>query len=242
MKTKGARIEVWVKDAEDKAQEAIEVTDKESSNDKNAQEAYTETEQERKNQEEANKQLNTYEQTDEDIARDKAIEKQKKEGVDFSTGTIDFESPDWEKQVEQAEAEGHKIEEGIVAKGTADTTDQGNNFTSTSENMLGNAMYGYDVKALEEDAKEVERTGKDPNDKMSRFFNWFKTANIKLQEIIDNELRDVVKANNKLEVLYVNPQANATDDAALNDFSLLAVEYTDAVKKVHNDIFICTTV
>ena len=215
--TQAKQEEKKVQDAEDKVQGA-----------------YTETEQERKNQEEANKQLNTYEQTDEDIARDKAVEKQKKEGVDFSTGTIDFESPNWEKQVEQAEAEGHKIEEGIVAKGATDTTDQGNNFTSTSENMLGNTMYGYDVKALEEDAKEVERTGKDPNDKMSRFFNWFKTANIKLQEIIDNELRDVVKANNKLEVLYVNPQTNATDDAALNDFSLLCVEYTDAVKKVHN--------
>lgn len=250
--TQAKQEEKKVQDAENKVQEAIEVTEKETSNDKNAQEAYqetekeksneqntqeayTETEQERKNQEEANKQLNTYEQTDEDIARDKAIEEQKKEGVDFSSGTIDFESPDWEKQVEQAEAEGHKIEEGIVAKGTADTTDQGNNFTSTSENMLGNAMYGYDVKALEEDAKEVERTGKDPNDKMSRFFNWFKTTNINLQEIIDNELKDIVKANNKLEILYVNPQANATDDAALNDFSLLCVEYTDAVKRVHNN-------
>ena len=250
--TQAKQEEKKVQDAEDKVQEAIKVTKKEISNDKdaqeayqetekeksneqNAQEAYTETEQERKNQEEANKQLNTYEQTDEDIARDKAVEEQKKEGVDFSTGTIDFESPNWEKQVEQAEAEGHKIEEGIVAKGAADTTDQGNNFTSTSENMLGNTMYGYDVKALEEDAKEVERTGKDPNDKMSRFFNWFKTANIKLQEIIDNELKDIIKANNKLEVLYVNPQTNATDDAALNDFSLLCVEYTDAVKKVHNE-------
>lgn len=250
--TQARQEEKKIQNAEDKVQETIEVTSKEASNDKNAQEiyqetekeksneqnaqeTYTETEQERRNQEEANKQLNTYEQTEGDIARDKAIEEQKKEGVDFSTGTIDFESPDWEKQVEQAEAEGHKIEEGIVAKGTADTTDQGNNFTSTSENMLGNAMYGYDVKALEEDAKEVERTGKDPNDKMSRFFNWFKTANIKLQEIIDNELKDIVKANNKLEILYVNPQANATDDAALNDFSLLAVEYTDAVKKVHNE-------
>lgn len=250
--TQAKQEEKKVQDAEDKAQETIEVTEKEASNDKNAQEVYqetekersneqnaqetyTETEQERKNQEEANKQLNTYEQTDEDVARDKAIEEQKKEGVDFSSGTINFESPDWKKQVEQAEAEGHKIEEGVVAKGTADTTDQGNNFTSTSENMLGNTMYGYDVKALEEDAKEVERTGAKPNDKMSRFFNWFKTANIKLQEIIDNELKDIVKANNKLEVLYVNPQANATDDAALNDFSLLAVEYTDAVKKVHNE-------
>ena len=215
--------------------EAYQETKREKSNEKNAQEVYQESEKERNNQKEAERQLKTYEQTDEEIARDKAIEEQKKEGVDFSTGTIDFESPNWEKQVEQAEAEGHKIEEGIVTKGTADTTDQGNNFTSTSENMLGNAMYGYDVKALEEDAKEIERTGAEPNDKMSRFFNWFKTANIKLQEIIDNELRDVVKANNKLEVLYVNPQANATDDAALNDFSLLAVEYTDAVKKVHNE-------
>lgn len=250
--TQAKQEEKRVKDAEDKAQEAIEVTEKEASNDKNAQEAYqetekeksneqnaqeayTETEQERKNQEEANRQLHTYEQTDEDIARDKAIEEQRKEGVDFSSGTIDFESPNWEKQVEQAEAEGHKIEEGFVGKGTVDTTDQGNNFTSTSENMLGNTMYGYDVKALEEDAKEVERTGRNPNDKMSRFFNWFKTANIKLQEIIDNELRDIIKANSKLEIFYVNPQANATDDAALNDFSLLSVEYTDAVKKVHNE-------
>lgn len=250
--TQTKQEEKRVKDAEDKAQEAIEVTEKEVSNDKNAQEAYqetekeksneqnaqeayTETEQERKNQEEANRQLHTYEQTDEDIARDKAIEEQRKEGVDFSSGTIDFESPNWEKQVEQAEAEGHKIEEGFVSKGIIDTTDQGNNFTSTSENMLGNTMYGYDVKALEEDAKEVERTGRNPNDKMSRFFNWFKTANIKLQEIIDNELRDIIKANSKLEILYVNPQANATDDAALNDFSLLSVEYTDAVKKVHNE-------
>ena len=250
--TQAKQEENRVKNAEDKAQEAIEVTEKEVSNDKNAQEAYqetereksneqnaqeayTETEQERRNQEEANRQLHTYEQTDEDIARDKAIEEQRKEGVDFSSGTIDFESPNWEKQVEQAEAEGHKIEEGFVSKGTVDTTDQGNNFTSTSENMLGNTMYGYDVKALEEDAKEVERTGRNPNDKMSRFFNWFKTANIKLQEIIDNELRDIIKANSKLEILYVNPQANATDDAALNDFSLLSVEYTDAVKKVHNE-------
>ena len=239
--TQAKQEEKKIEDAESKAasqsniQETYQETEREKSNEQNAQETYTETEQERRNQEEANKQLNTYEQTDEDIARDKAIEKQKKEGVDFSSGTIDFESPNWEKQVEQAEAEGHKIEEGIVAKGTTDTTNQGNNFTSTSENMLGNAMYGYDVKVLEEDAKEVERTGKDPNDIMSRFFNWFKTANIKLQEIIDNELKDIVKANNKLEVLYVNPQTNATDDAALNDFSLLAVEYTDAVKKVHNE-------
>lgn len=212
-----------------------EVETSEKSNEKNTQEAYTETEQERKNQEEAEKQVNTYEQTEEDVARDKAVEQQKKEGVDFSTGTIDFNSPNWEEQVEQAEAEGHKVEEGVVPKGTVDTTDQGNTSTSTSENMQGNAMYGYDVKALENDAKEVERTGADPNDSMSRFFNWFKTAKIKLQEIIDNELKDIIKANNKLEVLYVNPQTNATDDVALKKFPLLCVEYTDAVKKVHDE-------
>lgn len=195
--TQAKQEEKKVQDAENKVQEAIEVTDKEAANDKYAEE-------------------------------------HKEEAINGEDVDLGLESPALDQQISSAES---KQDSPIIntTEVKPDVTDQGNNFTSTSENMLGNAMYGYDVKALEEDAKEVERTGKDPNDKMSRFFNWFKTANIKLQEIVDNELKDVVKANNKLEILYVNPQTNATDDAALNDFSLLCVEYTDAVKRVHNE-------
>lgn len=250
--TQAKQEEKKIQDAEDKAQEAIEVTAKEVSNDKNAQEAYqetekeksneqnaqeayTETEQERKNQEEANKQLNTYEQTDEDIARDKAIEEQKKEGVDFSSGTIDFESPNWEKQVEQAEAEGYKIEEGIVAKGTADTTDQGNiESMQPSEVLAGNYFHRYDVDALIEDGKEVVSYGRE-GDTLDRILKWFENAGIKLQEIVDTEVGDIMKTKPEVHLLYVNPKTNATDDACFSDTAMLAVEYTDKISKIHNN-------
>ena len=250
--TQAKQEEKKIQDAENKVQEAIEVTEKEASNDKNAQEAYqetekeksneqnaqeayTETEQERKNQEEANKQLNTYEQTDEDIARDKAIEEQKKEGVDFSSGTIDFESPDWEKQVEQAEAEGHKIEEGIVAKGAADTTDQGNiESMQPSEVLAGNYFHRYDVDALIEDGKEVVSYGR-KGDTLDRILKWFENAGIKLQEIVDTEVGDIMKTKPEVHLLYVNPKTNATDDACFSDSAMLAVEYTDKISKIHNN-------
>lgn len=250
--TQAKQEEKKIQDAEDKVQETIEVTSKEASNDKNAQEiyqetekeksneqnaqeVYTETEQERKNQEEANKQLNTYEQTNEDIARDKAIEEQKKEGVDFSTGTIDFESPNWEKQVEQAEAEGHKIEEGIVAKGTADTTDQGNiESMQPSEVLAGNYFHRYDVDTLIEDGKEVVSYGR-KGDTLDRILKWFENAGIKLQEIVDTEVGDIMKTKPEVHLLYVNPKTNATDDACFSDTAMLAVEYTDKISKIHNN-------
>ena len=250
--TQAKQEEKRVKDAEDKAQEAIEVTEKEASNDKNAQEAYqetekeksneqnaqeayTETEQERRNQEEANRQLHTYEQTDEDIARDKAIEEQRKEGVDFSSGTIDFESPNWEKQVEQAEAEGHKIEEGFVSKGTVDTTDQGNRESmQPSEVLAGNYFHRYDVDALIEDKKEVVSYGR-KGDTLDRILKWFENAGIKLQEIVDTEVGDIMKTKPEVHLLYVNPKTTATDDACFSDTAMLAVEYTDKISKIHNN-------
>lgn len=229
--TQTKQEEEKIQNAEDKVQETIEVTDKETSNDKNAQEAYQETEKEKSNEQNAQEAI---EVTDKEAANDKYAKEHKEEAINGEDVDLGLESPTLDQQVSSAES---KQDSPTVntTEVKPDVTDQGNNFTSTSENMLGNAMYGYDVKALEEDAKEVERTGEKPNDKMSRFFNWFKTANIKLQEIVDNEFKDIVKANNKLEMLYVNPQANATDDAAFWDFSLLCVEYTDAVKRVHND-------
>lgn len=250
--TQAKQEERRVKDAEDRAQEVIEVTEKEASNDKNAQEAYqetekeksneqnaqetyTETEQERRNQEEANRQLHTYEQTDEDIARDKAIEEQRKEGVDFSSGTIDFESPDWEKQVEQAEAEGHKIEEGFVSKDTTDVTDQGNRESmQPSEVLAGNYFHRYDVDALIEDKKEVVSYGR-KGDILDRILKWFENAGIKLQEIVDTEVGDIMKTKPEVHLLYVNPKTTATDDACFSDTAMLAVEYTDKISKIHNN-------
>ena len=216
-------------------QETYQETKREKSNEQNAQEAYTETEQEKRNQEEANRQLKTYEQTEEDIARDKAIEEQRKEGVDFSSGTIDFESPNWEKQVEQAEAEGHKIEEGFVSKDTADVTDQGNRESmQPSEVLAGNYFHRYDVDALIEDKKEVVSYGR-KGDTLDRILKWFENAGIKLQEIVDTEVGDIMKTKPEVHLLYVNPKTTATDDACFSDTAMLAVEYTDKISKIHNN-------
>lgn len=217
--------------AETKPQETLEVTEQEKSNEKNAQEAYEETSQEKSNEENAQEAL---EVDNKEAANDKYAEEHKNEINSIEDVDLGLESPTLEQQVTQEEAK----EDSPIINTTEikpDTTDQGNAVTHTSENMLGNTMYGFDAKALEEDAKEVERTGRSEGDKMSRFFNWFKNAGIKLQEIIDNELKDIIKANPKLETLYINPLENATDDAALSDFSLLCVEYTDAIKKIHNE-------
>lgn len=142
-------------------------------------------------------------------------------------------SPSIEQQVEEVNKDGET--KAIVTELEPDTTDGGNELpVPSADNMLGNALYGYDVDSLVKEGKEVERTGEKPNDPMSRYFNWLKNAGIKLQEIIDYELKDIVKANPDIRFLYVNPEANATDDEAMKMYSLLAVEYTDKVARVHN--------
>lgn len=149
--------------------------------------------------------------------------------------TSNLESPTLEEQLDEAKKESESNENVDVRNITPDTTSQGNNMTTTSSNLLGNTMYRYDIKSLEEDGKEVKRTGRNSNDIMSQFFNWFENEKIDLQGIIDNELSDILKVNNKVEVIYINPQRNATNDAALENFPLLVVEYNDKVKKIHNE-------
>lgn len=136
-----------------------------------------------------------------------------------------------EDQVAKANSSGEVVAE--VADTKPDLTDSGNKIEATPENLLGNTMYGYDLDALVYERVEQERTGKDSSDSMSQYFNWLKNAGVKLQEIIDNELNDIVKANPELKIVYINPQKNATNDAALGNYAMLAVKYTDAVDKVH---------
>lgn len=136
-----------------------------------------------------------------------------------------------EEQAAQANKGGETVAE--VSDVKPDLTDSGNKIEATPENLLGNTMYGYDLDALVYERVEQERTGKDSSDSMSQYFNWLKNAGVKLQEIIDNELKDIVKANPELRIVYINPQKNATNDAALGNYAMLAVKYTDAVDKVH---------
>lgn len=143
---------------------------------------------------------------------------------------IQLESPTLE---EQAATEPDKVD--IRPAPVDDNTDQGNAPLESTDNFLGNTMYGYEINPLKFHGKQVVRRGKDANDKMSKFFDWMDAAGIKLQDIIDNELGDIMKLNPDVLPLYADYHRNATNDDALSDFMLLAVEYTSSIQGIHND-------
>lgn len=143
---------------------------------------------------------------------------------------VDLESPTLD---EQAATEPDKVD--IRPAPVDDNTDQGNTPLESTDNFLGNTMYGYEINPLKFHGKQVVRRGKDANDKMSKFFDWMDAAGIKLQDIIDNELGDIMKLNPDVFPLYADYHRNATNDDALSDFMLLAVEYTSSIQGIHND-------
>ena len=143
---------------------------------------------------------------------------------------VDLESPTLD---EQAATEPDKVD--IRPAPVDDNTDQGNAPLESTDNFLGNTMYGYEINSLKFHGKQVVRRGKDANDKMSKFFDWMDAAGIKLQDIIDNELGDIMKLNPDVFPLYADYHRNATNDDALSDFMLLAVEYTPSIQGIHND-------
>lgn len=153
------------------------------------------------------------------------IDRAVKEGED-----VDLESPTLD---EQAAAAPDKVD--IIPAPVDDSTDQGNVLPETSDTLLGNSMYGYELNPLKFHGKQVPRKGANPNDKMSRYFAWMESAGIKLQDIIDTELSDIMKLNPDVFPMFVKFDKNATNDDAMVDFALLTVEYTQDVADIHND-------
>lgn len=143
---------------------------------------------------------------------------------------VQLESPTLE---EQASEQPSKVD--IIPAPVDDSTDQGNTLPEVSDTLLGNSMYGYELSPLKYHGKQVPRKGANPNDKMSRYFAWMESAGIKLQDIIDTELSDIIKSNPDVFPMFVKFDKNATNDDAMVDFALLTVEYTQDVADIHND-------
>ena len=143
---------------------------------------------------------------------------------------VQLESPTLE---EQASEQPDKVD--IIPAPVDDSTDQGNTLPEVSDTLLGNSMYGYELNPLKYHGKQVPRKGANPNDKMSRYFAWMESAGIKLQDIIDTELSDIMKLNPDVFPMFVKYDRNATNDDAMVDFALLTVEYTQDVAGIHNN-------
>lgn len=96
--------------------------------------------------------------------------------------------------------------------------------------LVGNALYEYDLKALDGLKIQKRRTPRSSTDTMSAFFNWLDNKGIKLQEIIDNELHRIVKANPKVLVKFM-----IVNEPGMEMHILEVLDYEGAVKKIHNE-------
>lgn len=151
-------------------------------------------------------------------------------------------SPSLEKQAEEATAEGKNV---VVS----DVTEDVNTLNSTSEyknnteetTLTGNTMSMYQPKPLVNDGIIKIKVGEKVNDTREQYNAWMKDAGINLQNIIDHELARIIKRNPhaKVKFMSIKPAVNATNDKAMQNHYMLALDYDDKVNKgitsIHND-------
>ncbi len=103
---------------------------------------------------------------------------------------------------------------------------------STSPNLLtGNARVGYNYQVLVDKGQQVPSTGEAENDSKSQFFSWLEQEQIKLQEIVDNELANIYSAlpDTKIQFLRINQKGSTLENEVLE-----VIEYTPEIAKLHN--------
>lgn len=109
--------------------------------------------------------------------------------------------------------------------------------------IQGNRVYKYDGESLRGDKKQVVRTPAKEGDIHDLINKWLSNREIRLQEIIDNELANIAKLNPK--VFFVmpnttefdsdgNPVYNRDTNPFLNAI-FQVIEYTDEINKLHNE-------
>ena len=110
------------------------------------------------------------------------------------------------------------------------------NNESSIVSITANAMAEYQTDALKEH-RLVHKEGKEPNDKMNRFYAWMQNAGVKLQNIIDDELPQILakKPHTKIKFACVRPDHNATNDYDMVTHLLLVTDYDSTIQSVHNE-------
>lgn len=188
---------------------------------------------------------------------DEAIERQQKareaefvaEGVDTENPNIIVEGDDVYAVSESIEGQFEEVKEKDTEISTVERNqdidtlnEKGENEINTNETTLsGMAMGPYKSDPLIESGILERKVGRNPNDNMNQFFAWMKAEGIKVQNIIDHELAQIlaVSPNAKVKFMAVNPKNTATNDRAMNTFLMLVLDYDDNINKhitsIHND-------
>lgn len=137
--------------------------------------------------------------------------------------------------------------EGKEAHSSDDNTDYaaqngtGEHVIETSATSLsGNAMSEWKPEPLKKGVLE-HKQGARPDDSMSKYYAWMDAAGIKLQNIIDQELGQILRQNPhaKVKFMVVRPENNATKDGDMKTHLMLVLDYDNKINKgithIHNE-------
>lgn len=196
---------------------------------------------------------------DSTVVSDTSIEEKKEDTtteteLEPSTETLveleDIEDTDDDTETsEGTTAEQEEVKEDIAGpvleSPISDSTLPTNEGISTVDRgeIQGNRVYKYDGEYLREDKKQVVRTPEKEGDIHDLINKWLVNRGIRLQETIDNELASIAKLNPKVFFVMPNttefdsdssPVYNKDTNPFLNTI-FQVVEYTDEIKKIHNE-------
>lgn len=151
-------------------------------------------------------------------------------------------TPSIEAQVEERQGSKEQYVSDVTEYDAASANGIGEHIIDSSSTALsGRAMGEYDMVPLAEDGRIVRKKGESPNDSMNKYFAWMNAAGIKLQNIIDTELGQILRRNPnaKVKFMAVRPQDNATHDGDMKRHLMLVLDYDNSVNKgitqIHKD-------
>lgn len=111
---------------------------------------------------------------------------------------------------------------------------------TSATSLSGNAMSEWKPEPLKKGVLE-HKQGVRPDDSMSKYYAWMEAAGIKLQNIIDQELGQILRQNPhaKVKFMVVRPENNATNDGNMKTHLMLVLDYDNKINKgithIHNE-------
>ena len=161
--------------------------------------------------------------------------------LEIEDGNYVAESPTVGEEVKTASPEDVVINNTEQLEDPDTSNEQGQESIDTKEDTLsGNPMEEY-VTASLKDHVLVRKKGREANDAMNRYFAWMDAEGIKLQDIIDDELYQIMEAYAeddmpmKVKFMAVKREKNATHDIDMKNHLMLVIDYNDKAKSIHNE-------
>ena len=141
--------------------------------------------------------------------------------------------------VDEQFTEGEEVElkETFVSENNTDVSaanGTGEHVIETSATSLsGNAMSEWQPDPLKKEGLLVHKQGAKPDDSMSKYYAWMKAAGIKLQNIIDQELGEILRQNPhaKVKFMTIRPEDNATHDRDMQSHLMLVLDYDNSINR-----------